>query len=389
MIQRKPVGRQKGRKVIPLMLSVDPKCPPTSKDNKYQNPWDPTVGEFSHTEILKISQASKKNRKSNDPKTVHSIMTQDISETKKEILDTSTLVPKIRITWIGHACILVQMNGVNILTDPIFSNHFGPSRLFSTKRYFPSPVKISDLPTIHIVLISHNHYDHLDEPTVKALGNDPTYFVPMGLKNWFSRRAITNCHEMSWWEDNTVRININDELHEIDIICTPSQHWSSRTPFDRNKTLWSSWVLVDKLSNKRIFFAGDTAYCPVFEVIGNELGPFDFAAIPVGGYEPRWFMANKHCNPEEATIIHHEIKSKQSLAISWGTFPLGEQSWFKCMSELKKAKIKYSVPASEFVGCYAGQSFILGVTQFTPFLEEEMMETIEKPLRPIQMLQKK
>ncbi|MCH8011056.1 MAG: MBL fold metallo-hydrolase [Candidatus Marinimicrobia bacterium] len=219
------------------------------------------------------------------------------------------------VTWIGHATLLVQFDGMNILTDPIFSDRCSPAQFIGPKRYTPLSITTEQLPTIHVVLLSHNHYDSLDEHTVIALGNDPIWFVPLGLKKWFKSQGITNVIELDWWSEY--------EYKGFKFVSTPTQHFSGRGLFDRNKTLWCSWVVLGK--KHRFWFAGDTGYFSEFKKIGEKYGPFDLAAIPIGAYNPEWFMLPMHLNPQQAVHVHQDIGSKQSIAIHWGTFILTDE----------------------------------------------------------------
>lgn len=222
----------------------------------------------------------------------------------------------LQATWIGHSTLLVQLDGQNILTDPMFSERCSPVSFAGPRRITPIPLQLDKLPAIDAVVISHNHYDHLDAGTVKAIGNAAVWFVPLGLKEWFHGMGITRVIELDWWEEG--------ELNGIKFVCTPSQHFSGRTPFDRNKALWCSWSIAGE--NQRFWFAGDTGYNPVqFKEIGNRLGPFDLAAIPIGAYNPEWFMLSMHVNPEQAIQLHRDIKSRQSIGIHWGTFILTDE----------------------------------------------------------------
>ncbi|KRZ67640.1 N-acyl-phosphatidylethanolamine-hydrolyzing phospholipase D, partial [Trichinella papuae] len=226
----------------------------------------------------------------------------------------------LHATWLGHASLLVKMKGGVFLTDPVLNEHHS---WFGIKRIMPISFSISDLPKINAVLISHNHYDHLDSATVGALnerfGDSLTWFVPMGLREWFLQSQCKNVHQLTWWEE--MQFKTEEEEESFTIVCLPAQHWSWRSPLDKNKSLWCSWAIIGR--NRRFFFAGDTGYCSSFQDIGNAFGPFDLAAIPIGCYEPRWFMKFQHVDPAEAVQIHLDVKARQSLGIHWGTFQMG------------------------------------------------------------------
>jgi L-ascorbate metabolism protein UlaG (beta-lactamase superfamily) len=225
------------------------------------------------------------------------------------------------LTWIGHASFLLQLKGVNILTDPHLTGRASPLSWIGPKRVTPPGLALEDLPVIDMVFISHNHYDHLDASTVKRLhekqnsGRNPHFFVPLGLKIWFTRLGISKVTELDWWEST--------QSFGFTLYAVPTQHFSARTPFNKNKTLWAGWVIAHP--EFKFFFAGDTGYSPDFLEIGRRLGPFDLSALPIGAYEPRWFMKAMHINPEEAVQIHRDLNSRYSVAMHWGTFNLTDE----------------------------------------------------------------
>ncbi len=227
---------------------------------------------------------------------------------------------KTTLTWIGHATVLLQLAGKNILTDPQFSDRASPFRWIGPKRVVPPGLALEELPEIDVVVISHDHYDSLDEPSVRALhnrrgGRETTFFVPSGLKAWFTDLGISRVVELDWWDKQA--------YDGLEVICIPVHHWSQRSVIDRNSRLWAGWAI--RSNDFGFFFCGDTGYSPVFKEIGKRLGPFDLAAIPIGAYEPRWFMKFYHVNPEEAVQIHSDVHSKKSIGIHWGTFPLTDE----------------------------------------------------------------
>lgn len=232
-----------------------------------------------------------------------------------------------QVTWIGHSTVLIQYNEINILTDPIFSDRCSPFSFAGPRRLIPAAIKIPDLPKIDYVVISHNHYDHLDLQSVKKLGNAPKWIIPSGLKEWFNGQKITNVVELNWWE----QFKKDDVL----VTSTPAQHWSGRKIIDSFNTLWCSWSI--QIGDFKFWFGGDTGYNEFqFNKIGEKLGPFDCAAIPIGAYEPRWFMKNYHVNPREAFQIHSDLKSKWSFGIHWGTFILSDESITSPMLEIQQ-----------------------------------------------------
>ena len=234
---------------------------------------------------------------------------------------------KLQVTWIGHATTLIQYQGINILTDPILSDRASPLNFAGPQRYTQPALRSGDLPTIHYIVISHNHYDSLDQPTIQALGNDVTWLVPLKLKTWFINKGINNVVELDWWQSKS--------FEEARFIATPTQHFSGRGLWDYAKTLWSSWVV--EIGDKKIWFGGDTGYNGTqFKRIGQEYGPFDLGLIPIGAYEPRWFMKPMHVNPKEAVLLHKDVNARFSIGIHWGTFRLSAEAIDAPMLELKQ-----------------------------------------------------
>ena len=258
------------------------------------------------------------------------------------------------ITWIGHATFLIQIGGVNILTDPHFSERASPVSWTGPKRYTPPGLSIEELPFIDFVIISHNHYDHLDLRTIRQLQakqsqNPPFFFVPLGLKSWFKDIAIDNVKELDWWDQDTFK---NFTLHSV-----PLQHYSSRTPWDRNETLWTSWVI--EYDQRTIFFVGDTGYSKDFKDIGKRFGPIDLSLLPIGAYEPRHFMKSIHVNPEEAVMIHQDVQSRYSIGMHWGTFMLTTEDMDEPPRHLQKALQQANVSESEFFLMKHGETQML------------------------------
>ena len=221
------------------------------------------------------------------------------------------------VTWIGHATLLVQLDGVNFLTDPNWARRSGPfGGLVGVKRFTPPPMRLEDLPRIDFVLISHDHYDHLDEPTVRRLAEvfNPTFVVPLGLKSWLADRGITNAVELDWGQ--------SVKLKGVTVVCSPAQHGSGRTMVDQGRRLWSSWAV---LGSQRFYFAGDTGYYSHFKDIGDALGPFDLAALPIGSYTPREIARPVHISPEEALQAWTDLRAARFIGIHWGTFMLARE----------------------------------------------------------------
>lgn len=255
-----------------------------------------------------------------------------------------------QVTWIGHSTTLVQMGGRTILTDPIFSLRCSPVGFAGPKRYQKPALTIEDLPQVDIAVISHNHYDHLDKPSVEALGDEVHWVVPLGLKQWFASLGITRVTELDWWGQL-----IHDDIR---VVATPAQHWSARGIGDRFETLWASWLI--EVDGTKFWFGGDTGYNPIqFKEIGAKFGPIDLAAIPIGAYEPRWFMKTMHVNPSEALDIHRDIGAQWSFGIHWGTFQLTDEAPLEPKEELLKARAQRGLTEDDFTTLAIGETFVV------------------------------
>ncbi len=226
--------------------------------------------------------------------------------------DTGTTV-----TWIGHSTLLVRLDGMTILTDPQWSERASPVSFAGPKRFTPPGVPFEQLPPVDVVLISHDHYDHLDVDTVQRLAtvHNPLFLAPLGLKAWFADLGITKVEELDWWESR--------EIRGLTLTCLPAQHFSGRTLWDHNRRLWSTWAVAG--AGKRFFFAGDTGYYPGFKEIGSRFGPFDLAAIPIGAYVPPSMMRMIHITPEEALQLFADIQGRNFAAVHWGTFDMTDE----------------------------------------------------------------
>lgn len=266
-----------------------------------------------------------------------------------KITKERTAIGECLVTYITHSTVLIQNDGKNILTDPIWSKRASPLSFLGPQRITLPGIKFEDLPPIDIVLISHNHYDHMDIPTLKKISKEhnPVYFVPKGNRKFLKNRGITGeIHEMDWWDHQHL---FNFSLHFV-----PAQHFTSRHIFDFNRTLWGGFVL--KGIDRMIYFAGDSGYCDHFKEIQKRLGSPDLSILPIGAFEPRWFMASVHLSPEEAVQVHLDLQSKQSLAIHFGTFQLADEKVADPVDQLKNALKKHHLPANTFWILKPGES---------------------------------
>ena len=266
------------------------------------------------------------------------------------------------VTWIGHATTLVQASGLNVLIDPIFSERASPVQIFGPKRVQPPGVAMADLPNIDVVLISHNHYDHLDRNSVaqldekaKAAGRTTLFLVPLGLKAWFNGIGIDSVIELDWWQ--------NQSINGVEFHLTPVQHWSARSVNDRSVTLWGGWAVLG--TDFHWYYAGDTGYSRDFADTAKMFAPrqtealgggFDLALIPIGAYEPRWFMSQQHVNPMESVRIHQDVKAKRSIGVHWGTFQLTDEPLDQPPRDLAMARQALGVKEADFGVLAIGES---------------------------------
>ncbi len=247
---------------------------------------------------------------------------------------------EVRITFVNHSTFLIQWKKMNILTDPVWSNRCSPFTFVGPQRMRPPGINFEDLPKIDLVLLSHNHYDHLDIKTVLDLENkyQPKFIVPLGVASYLKKQGISSVEELDWWESTN---------HELTITSTPAQHFSGRGFFDRDKSLWSGYVLSDQ--KKNLYFAGDSGYNKFFKEIGKKLGPMDISLIPIGAYLPKWFMSPIHVSPEESIKIHKDVNSKKSIAMHFGTFPLADDGMGCAEKDLIEARKNSEVSEEAFI----------------------------------------
>ena len=263
-------------------------------------------------------------------------------------LDDATAV----VTFIGHATFLIQTPAGNILTDPIYSQRAGPLNVLGPRRVRQPAVLLDDLPPISTVLLSHNHYDHCDLRTLRLLAKrfDPTVVTPLGNGALVRSAGVRRVEELDWWQEAYTS--------PLSITLTPAQHFSARSPLDRNRALWGGFMLAP--SGARIFFAGDTAYAPFFHDVRQRLGPVDLALLPIGAYEPRWFMQIVHMNPAEAVQAHLDLEASESVGMHFGTFQMTTEGIDEPLRALEDARRARNVPQSRFRTLGFGESVWLG-----------------------------
>jgi L-ascorbate metabolism protein UlaG (beta-lactamase superfamily) len=244
------------------------------------------------------------------------------------------------VTFIGHSTFLIRTAGAAIITDPVFTTHAGPFGRTGPRRVRPPAVAIADLPSLDLVLLSHNHYDHLQPPSLRAIARrgKPSVVTSLGLGPLVSRFGFRTTAELDWWETH--------EIGGVRVTSVPAQHFSARTLWDRNRTLWAGFVVES--GGCTIYFAGDTGYSPQFQEIGRRFPQIDVALIPIGAYEPRWFMQPVHANPEEAVRIHLDVAARHSVGMHFGTFQLTDEGIEEPVEALSRARTTAGVNADAF-----------------------------------------
>lgn len=267
----------------------------------------------------------------------------------------------VTVTWIGHSTALWQVAGLNILTDPHFSERASPVSFAGPKRLTALPMQLADLPRIDLVLISHNHYDHLDRATVLALNaqasGPPLFVVPLGMELWLQGEGITRTQALDWWQQHSVKAPGG----AVQVNLVPAQHWSSRSLFDRNASLWGGFVVQAQAGGSPVslYYTGDTGYSADFAEIGRRFGGFDLAMIPVGCYLPRWFMQRQHVNEDDAVRIHADVKSRLSVGVHWGSFRLCDDPIESPLDGLPAARARAGVSDGAFVLLGLGETRVV------------------------------
>ncbi|MBC7712531.1 MAG: MBL fold metallo-hydrolase [Rhizobacter sp.] len=257
-------------------------------------------------------------------------------------------INKMIVTFVNHSTFLIQVDGINILTDPIWSKRAGPFSFAGPKRVHEPGIAFEALPKIDAVIISHNHYDHMDRETIKSLEDkfSPKFIVPLANEEKMKSFGAKNVVELDWNDS----VNISPEMK---ITLLQARHWSARTLTDKREALWGSYYIETK--KEKIYFAGDTAYGTHFAEIEKKMGAPDLALLPIGAYEPRWFMKSEHMNPEEAVLAHLDLHAKHSIGMHFGTFKLTNEAIDTPLKDLQMAKEKLHV--TNFTTLIPGESY--------------------------------
>ncbi|KAK9240872.1 beta-lactamase superfamily domain-containing protein [Lipomyces kononenkoae] len=243
---------------------------------------------------------------------------------------------RLTITWIGQSCIFIQCHGINFLTDPLFCAHIINSYI-GPKRLRPSPCQLEHLPRIDFVLVSHDHPDHFEDDTIKKIGNSATWIVPLGLRRYLARKGVFRVAELKWWDKIPLP---GKERDGWEIACTPSMHWSGRHLFDKNKTLWCSFLILHN-SRPVIFHAGDTGYsAELFRGISQVYGTgCEVALVPCGAYSPRWHLRPQHVDPAESVQIMIDLGAKRLVGVHWATFILSDEHYLEPKQKLEQEAV--------------------------------------------------
>ncbi|MFI7684210.1 MBL fold metallo-hydrolase [Streptomyces griseoaurantiacus] len=252
----------------------------------------------------------------------------------------------VAVTWAGHASWVIRIGGLTVLTDPVWSRRI----LGTPARITPVGVPWESLPRVDAVVISHNHYDHLDAPTLRRLPRDTPVFVPAGLGRWFRRRRFTRITELDWWEAA--------ELGGVRFDFVPAHHWSKRGLTDTCRTLWGGWVLTAP-EGRRIHFAGDTGYGHWFRAIGHRYPGIDLALLPIGAYDPRWWLRDVHCDPEEAVQAAMDLGARRMAPMHWGTFVLSAEPVGEPLTRVRAAWADTGRPREDLWDLPIGGSAVL------------------------------
>lgn len=305
-------------------------CPLKKIKTRFQN-YDNVSNKKSFSDLLKWSKERRRKKKD---------LTVQIPQAEKKEFDRiKQNRSQFSITWIGHSTFLIQVAGLNILTDPVWAKRMG-----FQKRLTEPGIPLTQLPEIDIVLISHGHYDHLDFGTIRNLKGNITYYVPMGLKKTFTRRGYKLVLEANWWDSfshNGIRITF-----------VPAQHWTRRSINDMNTSHWGGWIIE---SEKSVYFVGDTGYFRGFKEIGERF-TIDYTLMPIGAYEPEWFMADSHINPEDAIKAFLETKSKTMIPMHYGAYRLADDTGPEALERMYKEWDRLKLPSNKLAVLKIGET---------------------------------
>ena len=258
---------------------------------------------------------------------------------------------RVAVTFVGHSTFLIRTATATLITDPVFTTHAGPFGRSGPRRVRPPALGIAALPPLDLVLLTHNHYDHLQPSSLRGVARrgTPSIVTSLGLESLVSRFGFRHAIELDWWQTH--------EVAGARVTSVPAQHFSARTLWDRNRTLWAGFIVES--AGATVYFAGDTGYSPDFGDIGRRFPAIDLALIPIGAYEPRWFMQPVHANPEEAVRIHLDVGARRSIGMHFGTFQLTDEGIDEPVAALSRARSAAGLSDDEFSVLDFGETRIL------------------------------
>jgi L-ascorbate metabolism protein UlaG (beta-lactamase superfamily) len=271
-------------------------------------------------------------------------------EVASQVLPAAPTGDGVIATWVGQSTFLIRGRSATVLTDPVWSETAGPTSWLGPRRVARPAIDFDALPRVDLVLLSHDHYDHCDLVTLRrlALRDKPLIVAPLGYRTLLSGAGFGRIVERDWWQENVPAPGLGVTL-------VPSRHWTRRTPFDTNRRLWGGYML--RIGGRSVYFTGDSGYQDgLFAEIGRRCGPPDLALIPIGAYEPRWFMASAHMNPAEAVRVHVEVGARKSIAMHWGTFQLTDEGWDAPIRALNEALAGAGLGPADFAAPAIGTS---------------------------------
>lgn len=304
------------------------------KGSRYEN-YDGVKNEHGFRDMLRWSRERRRNKKD--------LKVQIPQAEEKEADKLKKNRESMSVTWIGHSTFLIQMGGLNMITDPVWALRMGMQ-----KRLTEPGLPITSLPPIDLVLISHGHYDHLDFPSIKKLGGDPAFYVPAGLKGVFTKRGYKNIHEADWWD--------SFEAGTLKLTFVPAQHWTRRGLNDTNTSHWGGWIIENPEDEQSVYFAGDTGYFRGFKEIA-EKHKLDIVLMPIGAYEPEWFMSVSHINPEDAIKAFLELKGERFIPMHYGAYRLADDTGPEALERLEKEWDRLALPKEQLKVLKLGGTF--------------------------------
>jgi L-ascorbate metabolism protein UlaG (beta-lactamase superfamily) len=266
-------------------------------------------------------------------------------------LPRSLKAGELSLTFVNHITLLVQFRGLNVLTDPVYSERVSPVHWTGPRRVRAPGLPFERLPRIDVVLVSHNHYDHLDLDTLQRLeqAHRPLFLTGLGNRDFLLEHGLQHVRELDWWQ--------HADHGDARITYTPAQHWSGRGLSGRNRTLWGGFIV--ETSGRKLYFAGDTGYCDHFREIRERHGSVDVSLLPIGAYEPRWFMRDQHMDPEEAMRAHLDLRSRLSIGTHFGCFQLTDEGIDDPLHALEAARRRHGVPLAQFRALEVGETLTL------------------------------